>query len=192
MSIFKFFNRTTSRKEEITPGVASETKTENYSSLNTPPMDLFIDSNEPVRRSKAEITSGNRIELFLNRNFLTLGINDGFEYHSFDTFTKVRRKIQAEFQLIMDQEIQSKKERLLELRHLIIDVKDLSESAKLKLELTIEELNASLMLLQSQKELATLEEGWVMNAIHAYHQGFTQGVNDYIESEQLLNSVKNF
>lgn len=192
MSIFNFFNRTTSKKEEITPGVTSETKTENYSSLNTPPMDLFIDSNEPTKTSKIEVTSGNRINLFLNRNFLTLGINDGFEYHSFDTFVKVKSKILAEFQLIMDQDIQSKKERLLELRHLIIDVKDLSESAKLKLELTIEELNASLMLLQSQKELAALEEGWVMNAIHAYHQGFTQGVNDYIEGEQFLNSVKNF
>lgn len=192
MSIFNFFNRNASKKEDINPGTTPNKQTENYSTLNTPPMDLFIDSNEPFKSSKTEAATGNRINQFLNRNFLTLGINDGFEYHSFDTFTKVKRKLLAEFQLIMDQEIQDKKERMLELRQLVIDVKDLSEAAKAKLELTIEELNSSLLLLQSQKELAALEEGWVMNAIHTYYQGFTQGLNDYIEGEQFLSAVKNF
>ena len=192
MSIFNFFNRNASKKEDINPGTTPNKQTENYSTLNTPPMDLFVDSNEPLKTPKKEAATGNRINLFLNRNFLTLGINDGFEYHSFDTFTKVKRKLLAEFQLIMDQEIQDKKERMLELRQLVIDVKNLSEAAKAKLELTIEELNSSLLLLQSQKELAALEEGWVMNAIHTYYQGFTQGLNDYIEGEQFLSAVKNF
>ena len=135
MSIFNFFNQNASKKEDINPGTTPNKQTENYSTLNTTPMDLFVDSNEPLKTPKKEAATGNRINLFLNRNFLTLGINDGFEYHSFDTFTKVKRKLLAEFQLIMDQEIQDKKERMLELRQLVIDVKDLSEAAKAKLEM---------------------------------------------------------
>lgn len=191
MSIFNFFKQKP-QVNEVSFTSNDERHKPYHAEVNMPPVELFIDSKEPDRISKPDMPSANRINQFLSRNFLTVGINDGFEYHSVETLGKVKMKILAEFQLIMDQEIQVKKEKLLEMRQLIIDVKYLSESAKEKLELTIEELNASVQLLQTQKELSALEEGWVMNAIHAYHQGFIQGLNDYIEGEHFLHSVKNF
>lgn len=123
---------------------------------------------------------------------MILGINDGFEYHSIELLKIGKRKILTEFQFSLDKEIQHKYDCLLRMKHLIVDVKDISAATKEKLELTIHDLNSSLSLLESQKELSALEEGWVMNAIHAYHQGFIQGLNDYIEGEEFLNSVKNF
>jgi hypothetical protein len=43
-----------------------------------------------------------------------------------------------------------------------------------------------------QKDLSIENEGWVMNTIHSYQQGFIQGLNDFLERENLLNSIKNF
>lgn len=72
-----------------------------------------------------------------------------------------------------------------------MNVEKIAEETKRNLELTIEELNSSIALLQKQKELSAENEGWVMNAIHSYHQGFVQGLSDYIAGENLLNSIKN-
>ncbi len=192
MNMFNLFRKTPKTSELSNSAVLEKTPdSENLMGV-TPPLDLFVDNEEPTLKIKPEVIPKNRIRELLNRNFHAMGINEGFEYHSGETMDIGKKKIRAEFQLIMDQDIQDKKARTLEMRHLIIDVKNLSETAKEKLELTIEELNASLSMLESQKELAALEEGWVMNAIHAYHQGFIQGLNDYIEGEQFLNTVKNF
>lgn len=77
------------------------------------------------------------------------------------------------------------------MKNIIVDVTKISDEARQKLENVIEELNASLNTLQKQKELSAENEGWVMSAIHSYHQGFVQGLNDYIAGENLLNSIKN-
>jgi hypothetical protein len=192
MYIFNLFRKTPKTPEHSNSEVLEKTPDSENIMRVTPPLDLFVDNEEPALKIKSEVAPKNRIREFLNRNFHAMGVNEGFEYHSGEIMDSGKTRIRAEFQLIMDQDIQDKKERLLEMRHLIIDVKNLSESAKEKLELTIEELNASVSLLESQKELAALEEGWVMNAIHAYQQGFIQGLNDYIDGEQFLNTVKNF
>jgi hypothetical protein len=119
-----------------------------------------------------------------------MGINDGYEYHSLETLETGKKKIRAEFQLIVDQCIQEKFASRLQMRNLIVDVSKVSDDARQKLENTVEELNSSLALLEKQKELSAENEGWVMNAIHSYHQGFVQGLNDYIAGENLLNSIK--
>ncbi len=74
---------------------------------------------------------------------------------------------------------------------MIVYVGKIADTTRQTLENTIEELNASLDLLQKQKELSSENKGWVMNAVHSYHQGFIQGLNDYIIGENLLNSIKN-
>ena len=73
----------------------------------------------------------------------------------------------------------------------MVDVSKVSEDTRQKLENTVDELNSSMDKLQKQKELSAENEGWVMNAIHSYHQGFVQGMNDFILGENLVNSIKN-
>jgi uncharacterized protein YdiU (UPF0061 family) len=155
-----------------------------------PPVDLFIDNEVPQPELQAASEVKSKISIFLDRNYHSLGINDGYEYHSQETLETGKKKIRAEFQLIIDQAIQEKFARRLQLKNMIVDVKSIFDDARQKLENTIEELNASLAILQKQKELSAENEGWVMNSIHNYHQGFIQGLNDWISSEQLLNSIK--
>lgn len=158
---------------------------------NTPSLDLFID-NEPPQTDQKLVEQQSKINSFLNRNYHAIGLNDGYEYHSQETLETGKKKIRAEFQLIIDQSIQEKYTSRLQIKNLIVDVAKVSEEAKQKLENTNEELTSSLELLHKQKELSIENEGWVMNAIHSYQQGFVQGLNDFIESENLLNSIKNF
>jgi hypothetical protein len=160
-------------------------------SENVPPIDLFIDNEVPQPEPQIAPETQNKITVFLSRNYHSMGTNDGYEYHSQETLEVGKKKIRAEFQLIIDHSIQEKFGSRLQMRNLIVDVTKVSDDARQKLENTVEELNSSLALLQKQKELSAENEGWVMNAVHSYHQGFVQGLNDYITGENLLNSVKN-
>lgn len=167
------------------PAIITETQTE-----IVPSMDLFIDNEAPRPKQTVE-QPHSRVNVFLNRNYNSIGIHDGYRYHSQETLETAKKKIRAEFQLIIDQAIQEKLESRLQLKNMIVDVNKISDDARQKLENTIGALESSLIILQSQKELSVENEGWVMNAIHSYQQGFIQGLNDWLESEHLLNSIKN-
>lgn len=157
---------------------------------NTPNMDLFIESEEPSIKT-VQVQQHSKITQFLNRNYHALGVHDGHEYHSSDSLTIGKRKIAAEFRLILDLEIQEKEEKRLQLENLITDVSAVSPLMLEKLQKTLEKICAAIDKLEKQKELSIEEEGWVMNAIYSYQQGFTQGLVDYLDSEELLNSIKN-
>lgn len=190
-----FFSRLFGSKKNSNVNVvnlpANQEKVVDESNVEAPPVELFIDSEQPKQSNAVQSTQHSKITLFLDRNYHSLGIRDGYEYHSSETLDTGKKKIRAEFQLILDQQIQEKQEKRLQLQHLIIDVTAISPLTLQKLQKTIEDLNSSIDLLHKQKELSIENEGWVMNAIHSYHQGFTQGLNDFIAGEELLNSIKN-
>ena len=191
MNIFsKLFGKKQSTVLNNTP--FSGTKDNNISTLEEliPDKDLFIESQEPPRQNMQTEQPG-KITLFLNRNYHALGVHDGYEYHSSENLTTGKRKIEAEFRLILDQEIQEKEEKRLQLENLIIDVSALSPLTLQKLQNTLQKIEVAIDRLEKQKELSIAEEGWVMNAIYGYQQGFNQGVSDYIDSESILNSIKN-
>lgn len=190
MSIFNIFGKKPQTIESETD--YKQTKTEELENQldNIPPVDLFID-NEPPHIEEIEEPKQSEITLFLNRDFHKMGSGDGYEFHSSDTLETGLKKIRAEFQLIIDQSIQEKIDKRLKLTNLIVDVVDISDKTVNKLENTVLELNTTLDLLERQKELSAENEGWVMNAIHNYNQGFIQGLNDYISIENLLNLAKN-
>lgn len=159
--------------------------------VNIPSAELFVDNEAPQQKQQPVADTQSKISAFLNRNYHSLGINDGFEYHSYETLELGKKRIKAEFQLIIDQSIQEKTTRRLHLKHLIVDVEKISDDARKKLENTIDEINSTLSILQKQKELSAESEGWVMHTLHSYHHGFVQGLNDWFASEQLLNSINN-
>lgn len=195
MNIFKRLFDNSSNNEHLSAETFAPQATSVVESQpeNTPPIDLFIDREPPQgEQQKIASESKSKISAFLERNYLSIGINDGYEYHSFETLENGKKKIRAEFQLIIDQIIQEKSERRLQLKMMIVNVEKIADETRRNLELTIDELNTSIELLYKQKELSSENEGWVMIAIHSYHQGFVQGLNDFIASENLLNSIKNF
>jgi hypothetical protein len=158
-------------------------------SKNAPPVELFIDDNNPKEEQVVE-QHNSRLAMFLNRDYYTAGSHDGYRYHSDETLEISKRKLKAEFQLIMDQCIQHKYVIRIQMRNMIVDVTRISENAKQKLENTISEIEASLDVLETQKELSSQSEGWIMTVIHSYQQGFIQGLSDWLDGEQLLMSIK--
>lgn len=192
MSILsKFFGNKNQTENQATMIAAPQTTIVKTHQENIPPVDLFIDTEVPQPEQQLLEETQNKITIFINRNYHSMGTNDGYEYHSQDTLEVGKKKISAEFQLIIDKSIQEKFGSRLQIKNLIVDVTNVSDGARQKLENTVEELNSSLALLQKQKELSAENKGWVMNAVHSYHQGFIQGLNDYINGENLLNSIKN-
>lgn len=192
MSIFKnLFGGNKKTEPESSTFASPDTTIVEAQEENIPPVDLFIDNEVPQPEQQVAPESQNIITVFLNRNYQAMGINDGYEYHSQEAMETAKKKIRAEYQLIIDQSMQEKLASRLQLKNMIVDVKNISADARQKLENTVEELNSSLSILQKQKELSAENEGWVMNAIHSYHQGFVQGLNDWLAGEHLLNSIKN-
>lgn len=192
MSILKnlFGNKgKTEETQKVTPLTDPITTIVESQAEKAPPVDLFIDNVAPQPEQVVEQNQSKLAE-FLKRNWHTLGINDGYEYHSQETMETAKKRIRAEFQLIIDQSIQDKSASRLQLKNMIVDVNSISSATNEKLQNTVEELNTSISILQKQKELSIENEGWVMNAIHSYHQGFVQGLNDWLAGEQLLNSIK--
>lgn len=167
--------------------------------IQSPTMDLFIDNEPPVIEQptafQPEIEQKKQkpqgvIESFLSRDYKTIGLFDGFEYHSQEALENAKRKIRTEFQFIMDRLIDEKTEKKFQTRTMLTNVINISPEAKQNLEILIEELNASIERLERQKSLSVEDEGWVMNAIHPYQQGFVQGLNDWVLGEQLISSVR--
>lgn len=190
MSILKHLFGIKGKTETTKSAVAEPITVSEQQTGFAPPIELFIDNEAPQPEKHVEQPQS-RVASFLNRDCRSVGIHDGYEYHSQETLEAAKKKIRAEFQLIIDQSIQEKLVNRLQMKNMMVDVNKISDDARQKLENTIEELDASLAILQSQKELSAENEGWVMNAIHTYQQGFVQGLNDWLAGEHLLNSIKN-
>lgn len=165
----------------------TNTMTEQYQD-NSEFRDLFLDNKPPIADNKVAEAKPGKLEVFLNRNYLSMGINEGFEYHSNETLKIAKSRIKAEFQLIVDQAINTKVSIQLEFKNKLVDVNMIPEISQ-KIENTLHALDASIESLKLQKELATENEGWVMTALHSYHQGFMLGINDWLSGEQLLSSI---
>ncbi|SIQ53368.1 hypothetical protein [Pontibacter lucknowensis] len=160
---------------------------------NTPPVDLFVDPTPPKPESDKfqTATSPTKLSVFLGRDFHNMGKRDGYLYHSKETLENWKRKTRAEFHIIMDQMIQEKKEQRLTYLNHLASVGAMHETTSIQLSNMMEELNTSIAQLDKQKELAVEDEGWIMGAIHDYYHGYAQGLNDYLEGEILITSIRN-
>jgi len=185
------FGRSASKNASLIENVESSKINDPGRAVNIPPKELFIDNTPPAAQITTEEHTTNKIRKFISRDYFSLGFKDGYEYHSNDILESGKKKIKADFLLILDQSIEEKQRERLKTKNLLIDVYEVSDDAYKKLENTIEEMNISINTLHKQKELSCDNEGWVMTAIHAYHMGFKQGIDDYIAGEELLNSVRN-
>jgi len=154
-------------------------------------LDLNDKRHVPDNNEEPKSSSDSLIAKFLKRDYLYRGRKDGYHYRSSETLEIGKRRIKAEFLLIIDETIEEKNEYRLKLCNMVTEVAQVSSAAQLQLENTIMELESAIDNLQLQKELSIESEGWVMNPIHSYHQGFLYGLNDWIKREDLFKSIRN-
>lgn len=151
------------------------------------PENLFVASAAPETPSAIEALK-TIVNDFLDQDFFSAGSRDGFNFHSNEILESRKKEIKSRFILIMDQAIQEKRQNRLQLENLRVDMAGISDELEEKLNNTVGEMDHSLETLKQQKELASLDEGWVMTCIRKYHNGCLQGMRDYIESESLFGS----
>jgi hypothetical protein len=175
----------TPQQSDVVPSVVTPSTEE------TMPTDLFVDNNAPVSES-ASPEQINIVGDFLDQDFFNLGARDAFNFHSNELLESRKKEIKSQFNYHLDRAIQEKRTKRLQLENLFVEMSPVSGELKDKLVNSINELDHSLELLQQQKELAALDEGWVMSPVRKYHTGFLQGMHDYLDTEKLLLSSNIF
>jgi hypothetical protein len=180
MNFFKqLFRReptSTPGSEAIAPGLPSE--------------DLFLDTQAPVPSPAASEAS--LLGSFLGRDFMSLGQEEGFDFHSAEYLKASRRRIRAEFLVLLDQVILERRDACRLVQHRMIELEDLSLEMHRQLELQLEEMHRVLHVLEQQKTLAANEEGWLMQALHAYQVGYHRGVQDRLDSDEFIQGQRLF
>src|SRR6185312_6570594 len=151
---------------------------------------IFIDDEEPLSGDFSNETQEATLLSYLKEDHKTKVINDGFEYHSAKALTISKQEIKAEFRFLLDKSIESLNTRILDLRMTYAEIKDLSSDLMEKVEASIIANEKSIAELKYQKELSTMDEGWVMKLIYNYEIGFIHGTNTYFEGENFLKSIK--
>lgn len=151
---------------------------------------IFIDEEKPSSNHFIKETQEATLLNYLKEDHKSKGISDGFEYHSAKALEMSKQKIKTEFRFLLDKSIESLNQKLLDLKMIYVEVKDLSPDLKEKTETSIISNEKSIEELKYQKELSAMDEGWVMKLIYNYELGFIHGANTYVEGEDFLKSIK--
>lgn len=155
-----------------------------------PPEDLFTDRREPESPGAAAEEPDSPIQAFLSRDWNALGMQDGFEYHGHEFFHAARKRIRAEFLNIIDQVLLERRDQRRQLQDRLVQLQGLSDELYFRVELKMEEADHVLSVLDQQKALAVEDEGWLMGPLHAYRLGYLKGVQDRIDSDDLLRTLQ--
>ncbi len=155
-----------------------------------PPEDLFLDRTPPSPDVQELPEMDTPISAFLRKDYGGMGMHDGFEYHHQEHLQVMRRRIKAEYLALLDQVILEKRDLRRRLQDRMIDVASISDEMHRKLQLVLDEMHHVLDLLERQKLLAIEDEGWLMQALHAYQQGFLKGVQDRLEGDEMMARIQ--
>jgi hypothetical protein len=149
------------------------------------PEDLFIDNETPGAATDNQVLAGSDISRFLDRDFRSQGLREGYHAHNNEWLTTAVRQIKSEFRLEADRVIDGKKAERQQMEDLRIETEGVSEISRKRLEAKISQLDRDIVDLEQQKKLSADDEGWVMTAIHQYLQGFTEGMQLYLDEKTL-------
>lgn len=167
-------------QRDTTPAAAGDTTLS-----AAPPEDLFLDRTPPVKVPDREDDS--LIGHFLARDYQLLGQEEGFDYHSADYLKAARRRIRAEFLVLLDKVQLENREQGRQIKNRMVELEDIAPDMYRQLELRLEETQRVLDVLDHQKVLAANEEGWLMQALNAYQVGYLRGVQDRLDSDDFLD-----
>ena len=153
---------------------------------NIIPEDLFLDNNpDLIAEQTVTEKSVNPIVEFKTRDFNRIGYRCGFEEHSSDAFVNNKKRIKTEFRNIVSIIKDSKKADVFILKTELIEAQLISERLAKKIQLRIDEVESNINSLEYEIELSILDEGFVMDAIYSFKEGFDKGYNDFLEISHL-------
>lgn len=161
-------------------------KANSFDSKHIPSKELFTDNSILEEHEATKRINSDPINVFLGKNYYDIGVREGFSIHSNEAAQSRKQAIKSDFRNLLTQLINQNKEDILRLTNSAVEVADLSLELKEKLENKIEFLNHQIEKYNQQMELSSQDEGFIMSAIHNYHQGFLSGMRSYMEMEKLI------
>jgi hypothetical protein len=188
MNILKSFFGNKINKEPKMENINSE-KTDYSDNLLK---DLFVDNNPPTVESHEDSEIKSKIAEFLNINFESMGLRDGYEFGTQELLDNKIKKIKSDFLMIIEEMIDDKKLAIIKLENQKISIGGISLTIVQQLDVVIVETKNSIGNLEKQLELSVDDEGWVMNAIHPFKDGFIRGLLSKTQETNFLNSFSNF
>ncbi|MDZ7740208.1 MAG: hypothetical protein U5Q03_00145 [Bacteroidota bacterium] len=145
--------------------------------------DIFIDEEKPEIQNKPVAKSGNNVKEFLDKDYLVMGYQDGYTYHSNEMLLQKIKNLKAQFRFEIDHLISEKETALLKFENDMMDASGLSENKDNKFSNTLIKLKDQIKRLEAEKTLSVEDEGWVMKIIHQYHDGYIKGLDKYQEEK---------
>ena len=147
--------------------------------------DLFVENKAPENEDSEQNKANSESLLlqFLDQDFFNSGYQDGYHYHSQEMIANRIKQIKAEFRNVIDKVIENKRTKLTEFRCQGLDVEEVSDRLRKKIQLHIDSISASLDRLEKEKELSVSEEGLIMSPLHQFRNGFIRGLELYHEEK---------
>lgn len=144
--------------------------------------ELFCENNPDFSQlEQTNKLSHNPLMEFKSRDFMATGYKKGFEEHSADALENGQLKLKAEFRNILQIMKDKNKSEIFVLKNEIVDAHSISERLTKKLELRIEQIESNINTMDYELELSVLNEGFIMEVLHTYREGYSKGYSDYVE-----------
>jgi len=144
--------------------------------------ELFCENNPDLGTNETDkMPKLNPLIEFKDRDFKSIGYKVGFEEHSSDAMDNYTLKFKAEFRNIIQMMKDKSKSEIFTLKNELVDAQSISIRLTKKIELRIEQIESNTNTLDYELELSILNEGFVMEAIHNFNQGYKRGYGDYLE-----------
>lgn len=149
--------------------------------------DLFIEEEEPDTADESiEESAVDPIELFLNKNYESIGYRDGFEHPDNEFFKLRSRALISEFQTLLSKQINHLESNKCDINIRRQQTDEIAMALNIHMKETLLFMDLKIQKLEKEKELAAMQEGMVMKVINQYKAGYVQGVKD--NTDAFLNA----
>jgi len=121
------------------------------------------------------------IQDFFKQNHFGLGRHNGCMFRTQTALEMGKKNIISEFQNILNEQIERKKNKFKKLHLKSIETVGLCDVTQSMLQYAKEVINQDMNLLILQIDLAENGRGWVLKALNAYQIGFGKGVREAVD-----------
>lgn len=144
--------------------------------------ELFVDESAPEFLAGTDKKDVDILH-YLEQDYQTEGFAEGYKYHSSEILESRLQAIKADFRLKIDVVIDQKQRRYLELQSNATDIMDISERLYRQYADSMSEIHHKIKALENQRELSSMNEGWIMKVVHEYKDAYLKGMQLYSEEK---------
>jgi hypothetical protein len=148
----------------------------------------FINPLPPQQTATPKVLPGS-IEEFQSRDYFRMGLTDGYNNPSVDTQTFSVNALKADFRFRLDRKIDSLSQDIFSLQIQLIGLQGMGSRIERQVERKISFFTEMINNLEAEKALSAIDEGWIMNALSRYNNGFQQGCQQFVREKKVASAT---